>query len=128
MDGSNVIFGEVVKGKHVVDNIKDLGEENTGEPKKRVVITESGQLEDIVETIVVKQPKSAPKKPAKADPKKTEPKVAPKTAPKTVAKTSTKAVAKTEPKVVSKLARRRQRCGKCGVIGHNRKTCPQLNT
>jgi peptidylprolyl isomerase len=30
MDEENVVFGEVFKGQHVVDDIKELGEENTG--------------------------------------------------------------------------------------------------
>jgi hypothetical protein len=110
----------VVKGQHVVDDIKELGEENTGNPFKRVVIDECGQLEDIVETIAPPPPPLKPKKAKPPKPKEEPPKPSKTEPPKAKSKTSKAKV--TPPKTKAKKG---PRCGICRQVGHNRRACPE---
>ncbi|MET7288046.1 peptidylprolyl isomerase [Streptomyces sp. NPDC005573] len=43
LDGKHVVFGEVVEGKEIVDQIEKLGSGN-GTPKGKITITESGTV------------------------------------------------------------------------------------
>ena len=47
LDGNNVVFGEVVKGRSVIRRIEEFGSEK-GEPTKKVVISNCGELHQMM--------------------------------------------------------------------------------
>ena len=44
LDGKHVVFGKVVQGLDVVRQMEAMGQEGNGKPKKKVVISDSGEM------------------------------------------------------------------------------------
>ena len=44
LDGKHVVFGKVVQGLDVVRQMEAMGQEGNGKPKRKVAISDSGEM------------------------------------------------------------------------------------